>query len=114
MDFYRVQPYNIILLQYNGDGNFNIEIFNHEAVEIDYPLRPVAVKKPRLTEEMSNIEPRVYSTVEVDKMWSRFYYNALSNSGVSCNLLIQKRYLKLSNKLEVMFVIVIFCWNVRF
>lgn len=69
MDFYGIKPYYVFILEYNGGGNFRSQIFDHNAVEIYYPLRRISVNKPRVIEES-------FSSIESDKMAAKFYYNA--------------------------------------
>lgn len=107
MSFYRIKPYNVVLLEYKGHGNFGIEIFNNDTIEINYPRRLYGVKKPRLTlsngSEVENIQ--TFTDIEVEKMAARLFYNASSNSRVSYNVKIRNEHLVDSNLVQVFHLI---------
>lgn len=99
MTFYRIKPYNIILLGYKGDGNFNMEIFN-DNVEIEYPLHFFGVKKQRLpigTWPMTDLGRGSFTDFEMEKMAAKFFYNASRDSRMSYDLTIETEHLQLSN-----------------
>ncbi|KAK1379223.1 hypothetical protein POM88_025975 [Heracleum sosnowskyi] len=105
INFYRLKPYNVILIKYKGDGNFNMEIFNNDNIEIYYPRRMIGLKKPRLTLTTGSTleESRGdFSNIEVEKMAARFFYNASSNSRLSYDVIIQNEHLQNSNLLQVL------------
>lgn len=108
MSFYQVEPYNVIILQYQGDGNFDVQIFNHDNVEIDYPIRPIPLKRPRLTGCVTDIERPKYCKVEVSKLHARFLYNSFSSSTCSYEFVIENQHLHSSNKIEVIYVLQLF------
>lgn len=94
MDFYGIKPYYVFMLEYNGGGNFRTQIFDHNAVEICYPLKRVLLKKPRVIEE-------TFSSIELDKMAAKFFYNASSDSRDSYDLFIKKEHLQQKTVIQV-------------
>lgn len=104
VDFYGIKPYNVILLEYNGDGNFKTEIFNDDAVEINYPVRTIPLKKQRFSGPTGIMTDKVtggFSNIELEKMSAKFFYNILSNSMVSYDVLIQKEHLQKGDMIQV-------------
>ncbi|KAK1374665.1 hypothetical protein POM88_030858 [Heracleum sosnowskyi] len=90
MRFYDVKPYQFYFVEYNGGGNFKLEIFNTYAVEILYPVRILPRQKPR-----NGVEKVVKncSDVEVWKHCSTLCYTAFFNSRASYKLEIVKEHL---------------------
>lgn len=115
MAFYDVKPYYVILLEYKGHGRFFVEIFNNHNIEIDYPLRPICTKEQQSIGYVSRSEERQYVPIELAKMASVFYYNALNKSTVTCNVVIRNDHLEHSNMIRVIFNIewnfILFQWT---
>ncbi|KAK1353219.1 hypothetical protein POM88_052354 [Heracleum sosnowskyi] len=104
LDFYSVKPYYMILLEYTGDGNFKTEIFDHDVVEINYPLRPIGFKKPQLCGSNTLIGEEGIeqsTTIDIEKMASKFFYNAQSNSKVTYDVTIETEHLSKSDMIQV-------------
>lgn len=94
MSFYRIKPYNIIMLRYKGNGNFNMQVFN-DNVEIDYPLRFFATVPP------TQLSKGDFTDLEMEKMAAKFLYTTSGNSRMSYNLAIQREHLQISDLVEV-------------
>lgn len=97
MSYYNVKPYNLVLLQYKGEGNFEMQIFNDNTVEIDYPMRKIGVKKARLTEN-----EEIFSDIELEKLSAKFSYNAFKNSRISHEVIIKTEHLQDAEFIQVL------------
>ncbi|KAK1396873.1 hypothetical protein POM88_006736 [Heracleum sosnowskyi] len=86
MEFYDVQPYHFFYVQYNGGGNFKLEIFNVYAVEIKYHLRWLHSNKSgkSVLGESSVLDVwKTLSDLEVCKLSATLCSNAYYNSRAS-------------------------------
>ena len=80
MDYYKIQPYNVVLLTYLGGADFRFVIFSHYAVEMNYPsvISESGSKK---------------SVYEVDKVACKYKYNGFCNFVGKYHFLVQAAHL---------------------
>lgn len=79
MDHYFIKPFHFVLLHYTGGRNFNIEIFNHYGVEINYPERGFKVENTRITRGSSGNSLNNITPVEIDKLCATLNYSVVNN-----------------------------------
>lgn len=81
--FYGMTKYNLSMLQYVGDCNFNLYIFNSNAVEIEYPFGYIVDESGREVSEHQK-----------DKIAMQFKFSAYTNPCKMYELKIEKKHLQ--------------------
>ena len=80
MDYYKIKPYNVVLLTYLGGPDFRFVIFSQYAVEMNYPS---------IISETGSKN----SVYEVDKLACKYQFNGFSNFVGKYHLLVEPAHL---------------------
>ncbi|KAK1370862.1 hypothetical protein POM88_036954 [Heracleum sosnowskyi] len=95
--YYRLKPYQVVSFHCSGGSIIEIEIFNTYGIEKEYTLRDKPCEKPIFTRKAGGWVKDVYyldCDFEVEKLETRFCYNAIKNGNSVYDLVISKDHLK--------------------
>lgn len=117
MQFYDLKPYYVYYMQYTGCDNFNVEIFNSYAMEIEYACKEVTSENGLITDNSvssSSVRKNVWTDEEVSKLCANFCYSALYNSGAVFELIIEEKHLQHGLEISVNFasILLLFCLKI--
>ena len=96
MTYYSIKPFNLIMFEYIGGPNFNIQIYNEYAVESNYSLNLKLDEALGLGKNFFEL-----SDYEVDKLRGSLDFNGY-NSGLGLyDMVLHKRHLVQDDQYKV-------------